>query len=75
MAVLGRRELQELWGRTPRPCLGKQEGLGGWTLQRREAQGSTQTIGLCRKKLGTTEFLHETPGRVGGDDDVAVTGT
>jgi len=26
-------------------------------------------------KLGTTEFLHKTPGRVGGDDDVAVTGT
>ena len=31
-------------GSGPRPCLGKLVDLGGWTLQRREAQGSTQII-------------------------------
>ena len=43
-AVLGRQEPQELKVKAPRPCLDKLIGLGGWTLQRREAQGSTQII-------------------------------
>ena len=51
LAVLGRREPQELKVKVPRPCLSKLVGLGGWTLQRREAQGSTQIIRLCRKRL------------------------
>ena len=44
LAVLGRKALQEWQVKAPRPCLGKLEGLGGWTLQQREAQGSTQII-------------------------------
>ena len=44
LAVLGRQEPQELKVKALRPCLGKLVGLGGWTLQRREAQGSTQII-------------------------------
>ena len=44
LAVLGQRALQELQVKAPRPSLGKLEGLGGWTLQRREAQGSIQII-------------------------------
>lgn len=43
-AALGQRELQELQVKALRPCLGKLEGLGGWTLQQREAQESTQII-------------------------------
>ena len=34
----------ELQKKAPRPCLGKPEGLGDWTLQRKEAQGSTRII-------------------------------
>ena len=30
LAVLGRRELQELKVKAPRPCLGKLIALGGW---------------------------------------------
>ena len=44
LAVLGRQEPQELKVKALRPCLGKLVGLGGWTLQRRDAQGSTQII-------------------------------
>ena len=44
VSCTGRRALQELQVKTPRPCLGKLEGLGGWILQRREAQGITQII-------------------------------
>ena len=40
----------------------------------REALGQFDLVGRS-SKLGTTEFLHETPGRVSGDDDVVVTGT
>lgn len=42
LAVL--RALLELQVKVPRPCLGRLEGLGGWTLQQREAQESTQII-------------------------------
>ena len=51
LAVLGRRVLQELKVKASRPCLGKLEVQGGWTLPRREAQGSTQIILFCRKRL------------------------
>ena len=42
LAVLGRQEPQELKVKASRLYLGKLIGLGGWTLQRREGQGSTQ---------------------------------
>ena len=44
LAVLGRRELKELQVKAPCPCLRKLGDLGGWTLQWRKAQGSTQII-------------------------------
>ena len=37
LSVLGRKALQELQVKTPRPFLSKLEGLGGWILQRRKA--------------------------------------
>ena len=51
LAVLGRRALQKLQVKASRRCLGKLDGPGGWTLHRREAQGSTQIIECCRKRL------------------------
>ena len=51
MAVLGRRELQELNVKASCPRLSKLEVQSGWTLPRREAQGSTQIILFCRKRL------------------------
>jgi len=65
-------------------CISAGQG-GGWLIvvvvvghynggRHREALRQFDFVGRS-SKLGTTEFLHETPGRVGGDDDVAVTGT
>ena len=44
LAALGQIELQELQVKAHRPYLDKVKGPGGWTLQRRKAQGCTQII-------------------------------
>ena len=80
LAVLGRRELQELNVKASCPRLSKLEVQSGWTLPRREAQGSTQIILFCRKRLKVGDHYissrhNRGEGVVSGDNDVAVTST